>query len=65
MLTGVTIINSSCTNSKAMVQNGHNDSLLTFRSFGKGKPVFILSGGPGHTSFYMDSVAKRISQMGY
>lgn len=39
--------------------------MLTFRSFGKGNPVFILSGGPGHASFYMDSVAKQISRMDY
>lgn len=62
---GVTLLIFSCKTPKTTLQNGDGDSVLTFRSFGKGKPVFILSGGPGHASFYMDSVAKRISQMGY
>jgi proline iminopeptidase len=59
------LLSFSCRTPKTILQNGDGDSVLTFRSFGKGKPVFILSGGPGHASFYMDSVAKRISQMGY
>ncbi|MES2731186.1 MAG: alpha/beta fold hydrolase [Bacteroidota bacterium] len=47
------------------MKKGDGDSILTFRAFGKGKPVFILSGGPGHASFYLDPVAEQISQMGY
>ena len=65
VMTGVTLLSFSCTTPKNTLQNGDGDSVLTFRSFGKGKPVLILSGGPGHASFYMDSVAKRIGQMGY
>jgi proline iminopeptidase len=55
----------SCTTSHISLKKGDGDSILTFRAFGKGKPVFILSGGPGHASFYLDPVARQISQMGY
>ena len=55
----------SCIRPNTITEQGDGDSVLTFRSFGRGKPVFMLSGGPGHASFYLDPVAKQISRMGY
>lgn len=60
-----TFINFGCRSIVTSSKCGDGDSILTFRSFGNGRPVLILAGGPGHASFYMDSVAKKISLMGY
>ncbi len=58
-------INFKCNSAQTVTENGDGDSILTFRSFGEGKPVLLLAGGPGLASFYLDPVARRIAQMGY